>query len=325
MQPGGAVEAVLTDADLLGVIFSTLKPLSDKPRAYQVNKKFRWVLCHPVYNVWRNRKLALQRRAHNSMPAVLGAPRWCSCTCFRIRSEEGSSMILLSPKCGHFPRFRALVQNTRGRDFNHSTKEWTVPTPSLFELARGVYITEPDALLPGVRAALDHIYAPCPPPPPTPPIDPAADDPAHDRSKFAGIGAVAERRPALQAKEMAMRGEEARLWQMESDFFRRRDALRELRNAVRSASVSLTPRVWPGDGEAELADLLLAMNDAEATGADKADGALMARAHALVAELEAEQARAAAAAARAAAEARLVAAAARLSAALDATEEPLAH
>ena len=93
------IQEVLNNEDLRSIIFSTLKPHSDKLRLAQCSKQFcRW-LCESSYAAWLlgNHLAALRRREQSSKMKVLNAPRWCACGCFDIIQAVDSVAISLLP------------------------------------------------------------------------------------------------------------------------------------------------------------------------------------------------------------------------------------
>ena len=311
------LDDVFGNEDVLKIIFSTLKPLSDKRNTRAVCRKFCGALSEPAYNHRRQWLLARSRYARE-FKVVLNQRPWSTCGCLRIVSGQRSvSAIYLTPRCGHFQSLLALVKQTRDRSYDQTSKAWHIDSAHLRGLLDRVYRSEPEVLLPWLHEALQKLEAPGPPAP----TGEAAcgDDPTRDYSRFGGVASQSARMPTLRAREMTMREDEARLRTQHAEYFRRDAALQELREAVRASSIDLTPRVWPGDGEEELRRLSIAIKEAQITQVTAANDELLATASALQAELRSEQARAAEAASQALREAARVAAAARLRTALDAS------
>ena len=310
-MPSFLSDAVFNHRDLLNIIFSTLKPLSEKPLAALCCKTFCGVLSDKEYN--RRRQWIIDRRKFEA--DLLRTSRWCECNCFRVAFTDSSSKITLNPRCQHFSRLLALVRQTPSRKWDMESVTWMVSTSQLRGLLDRVYRSEPDALLPRVRDALMLLDAPGP----IATIDPAINDRLledyptriRDFSRFGSKLAMAARLPALREKEAAMRHEEA-------SFLRRQSALPALRDAMRAAST----RQWTNK---EMHRLKAATREAELAGGIQTDNALMVRALALIKELKAEQTRTFEAAVRAAAELRRVTAVARLRSALKANDGPIAE
>ena len=233
------LDAVFGDTDLLNIIIGFLKPLSDKPRAFRVCKIFCSELSKPAYNIWR--AWIIQRSAYKRRfeAALFQTKCWCPCGCFRVESSSGCSRIFLKPACGHFRRLLGLIKELDRckRDYDHANKAWSVPTSNLPELLGKVYRAEPDALLPGLCEPLAKLNTLGPPEP----TDAAGcgDDLLRDASRFGGNHLRARVRPALAAREAAMREEEARLLTQRNTYLLRRAALQTLRQAMHAARAVL--------------------------------------------------------------------------------------
>ena len=300
------LDGVFGDDDIINIIFSNLKPLSDKPRVSQTCRRFCAQLSEPQYNTRRNWLISRACYVH-SFYAQLQRACWCTCGCLRVASAEGSSKISLQVKCAHFQRLLCLVKQTPGRSYDREDNAWTVATSHLRLLLGRVHRSEPDALLPRVREALARLEVPGPPEPTGPAA--SGDDPIRDYSRFGGPSTVPTRRAALLLRERDMRSEEQRLHSLSRVYFDRQRALQELREAVRVGSDFLKRvTAYPVDASAasnRLTETAQAAHDVHeameavrppTSGAMKPDDeALMSRARALEEDLNAEVVRAAAA------------------------------
>ena len=278
------MDEVFGSRDILNLIFSHLKPLSDKPRAAMVCRKFCGELSEPEYNARRG-WLLWRHSFSRSFTAALPQSCWSKCgSCLHVVSTQDKSAITLRPGCDHFRRLLALVRQVPRREWDPPT--WKVDTIHLRSLIDQVYRSEPDVLSPQYLEALRKLDDPGPAAPNG--VAACGADPARDYSRFGGLALMAARRPELLARESAMAKEEQRLAAIEPRYRRRKEALLELHAVLRAASTRRTSRAGPDERAAELRRLRESIGTAIANGAP-AGLAVLEQAESLRARLEDEE------------------------------------
>ena len=198
--PQSLMDEVFGSRDILNLIFSHLKPLSDKPRAAMVCRKFCGELSEPEYNARRG-WLLWRHSFSRSFTAALPQSCWSKCgSCLHVVSTQDKSAITLRPGCDHFRRLLALVRQVPRREWDPPT--WKVDTIHS-EPDRPGGRSEPDVLSPQYRGP-QEARRPCLAAPNG--VAACGADPARDYSRFGGLR-PRPRRPELLAR--------SRRWQAE--------------------------------------------------------------------------------------------------------------